>query len=260
MSSCGTLITSNDYMQDWKAHHQMQYLQHIVKLEALPSPLPLAIAVANPPASSAVINALGRHTGVKHVALEFIRSLLSTIPRNGMEEDEDISMGDLESNEWEDQVQTGFIGDTMRFVDSTGIFPVVGMLSQDLQLLSAQIYPATPGKPPTGFTFTVLEGFWLDALECKTAAMNFLSKLRRLTNCVFPLSVPDVYPAFMRCSHQYRNLKNLFKLYRPQVVTDGNFKLDNLKMRNPNDDVRLSDGEMFCVGSVSYEEHLRDHA
>ncbi|KAJ7820655.1 hypothetical protein B0H14DRAFT_3735432, partial [Mycena olivaceomarginata] len=109
----------------------------------------------------------------------------------------------------------------------------------------------------------------------------------------------DVYPAFMRCSRQYRNLKNLLraglahdqnrarapgdlglfcvtcpqiginvtsdefvalsdpKLYRPQVVTDGNFKLDNLKMRNPNDDVRLSDGEMFCVGSVSYEEHLR---
>ncbi|KAJ7719074.1 hypothetical protein B0H14DRAFT_3629631, partial [Mycena olivaceomarginata] len=228
-------------------------------------------------------------------------------------EDEDISMGELESNEWEDQVRTGFIGDRMRFVDSTGIFSRCvrwcccpqndgGMLSQDLQLLSARIYPATPGKPSTGFTFTVLEGFWLDALECKTAAMNFLSKLRRLTNHVFPLSVPNVYPAFMRCSRQYRNLKNLLraglahdqnrarapgdlglfcvtcpqigincsfpwvissteiptsKLYRPQVVTDGNFKLDNLKMRNPNDDVRLSDGEMFCVGSVSYEEHLR---
>ncbi|KAJ7828821.1 hypothetical protein B0H14DRAFT_2366888 [Mycena olivaceomarginata] len=227
-------------------------------------------------------------------------------------------MGDLESNEWEDEVRTGFIGDRMRFVDTTGIFSHRvrwcccpqndgGMLSQDLQLLSARIYPATPGKPSTGFTFTVLEGFWLDAFECKTAAMNFLSKLRRLTNRVFPLSVPDVYPAFMRCSRQYRNLKNLmraglahdqsrarapgdlglFCVTCPQIginvtsdeffcldvhshgsfhplksqpvnfVTHGNFKLDNLKMRNPNDDVRLSDGEMFCVGSVSYEEHLR---
>jgi hypothetical protein len=46
-------------------------------------------------------------------------------------------------------------------------------------------------------------------------------------------------------------------LYRPQAVVDGNFKLDNLKMRNPGDDVRLSDGEMFCVGSVLYDEHVR---
>ena len=28
-------------------------------------------------------------------------------------------------------------------------------------------------------------------------------------------------------------------------------------MRNPGDDVRLSDGEMFCVGSVLYDEHVR---
>jgi hypothetical protein len=47
------------------------------------------------------------------------------------------------------------------------------------------------------------------------------------------------------------------KLYRPQVVADGSFKLDNLKIRNPEDDVRLADGEMFCVGSVQYEEHVR---
>lgn len=47
------------------------------------------------------------------------------------------------------------------------------------------------------------------------------------------------------------------KIYRPQIVADGNFKLDNLKMRNPQDDVRLSDGEMFCVGSVLYDEHVR---
>ncbi|KAJ7833450.1 hypothetical protein B0H14DRAFT_3142595 [Mycena olivaceomarginata] len=341
--------TSNDYMQDWKAHHRMQYLQHIVKLEALPSPFPLCNRCCESPglfrcdqctgqahwceACCLAVHQIspfhhpkkwnGRY--FKKVDLDKLGltiffghggdpcPMLSTYTATHTSqtpEDEDISMGDLESNEWEDQVRTGFIGDRMRFVDSTGIFSRRvrwcccpqndgGMLSQDLQLLSARIYPATPGKPSTGFTFTVLEGFWLDALECKTAAMNFLSKLRRLTNRVFPLSVPDVYPAFMRCSRQYCNLKNLLraglahdqnrarapgdlglfcvtcpqiginvtsdefvassdpKLYRPQVVTDGNFKLDNLKMRNPNDDVRLSDGEMFCVGSVSYEEHLR---
>ncbi|KAJ6563254.1 hypothetical protein B0H10DRAFT_1966176 [Mycena sp. CBHHK59/15] len=43
----------------------------------------------------------------------------------------------------------------------------------------------------------------------------------------------------------------------PQIVVDGNFKLENLKMRNPEDDVRLSDGQMFFVGSVLYDEHVR---
>ncbi|KAJ6623813.1 hypothetical protein B0H10DRAFT_1785558, partial [Mycena sp. CBHHK59/15] len=40
-------------------------------------------------------------------------------------------------------------------------------------------------------------------------------------------------------------------------MVDGNFKLENLKMRNPEDDVRLSDGQMFFVGSVLYDEHVR---
>ncbi|KAJ6543299.1 hypothetical protein B0H10DRAFT_1854422, partial [Mycena sp. CBHHK59/15] len=39
------------------------------------------------------------------------------------------------------------------------------------------------------------------------------------------------------------------------IVVDGNFKLENLKMRNPEDDVHLSDGQMFFVGSVLYDEH-----
>ncbi|KAJ7847905.1 hypothetical protein B0H14DRAFT_2280389, partial [Mycena olivaceomarginata] len=124
-------------------------------------------------------------------------------------------------------------------------------------------------------------------------------KLRRLTDPIFPLSTPNVYAAFMRCSRQWRNLANLRragmvhdqtrkrspgdlalfcvscpqpgrnvsieevktatnpKLYRPQVVADGNFKLDNLKMRNPQDDVRLADGEMFSVESTRYDEHVR---
>ncbi|KAJ7929798.1 hypothetical protein B0H13DRAFT_1595925 [Mycena leptocephala] len=201
----------------------------------------------------------------------------------------------------------------MRFVYVTGIFvrrvrwcccpdQDGNLVSPNLQLLDAWIYPATSDKPSTAFTFNVLEEFALDSLECKTATLTFLSKLRRMTNPIFPLPhrmVWNVYPAFMRCSRQYRNLKNLLragfahdseharrsgdlalfcvicpqigknvsveemeasnnpKLYRPQVVTDGNFKLDNLKVRNPNDDVRLSDGEMFFVGSRLYDEHVR---
>ncbi|KAJ7096179.1 hypothetical protein C8R44DRAFT_835289 [Mycena epipterygia] len=162
-----------------------------------------------------------------------------------------------------------------------------------MQLLEANFYPSTSERPSTAFTFNVLDEFSIDTLECKTAALSFLSKLRRLTDRVFPLSTPNVYAAFMRCSRQWRNLNSLkragvahnltgerhpgdlalfcvscpqpgknvsigeviasrdSKIYRPQIVADGNFKLDNLKMRNPQDDVRLSDGEMFCVGSHS---------
>ncbi|KAJ7453372.1 hypothetical protein B0H11DRAFT_1741449 [Mycena galericulata] len=227
-----------------------------------------------------------------------------------IDEDGDIVMEDPDPNAdgWEDEVQTGFIGDRLRLVHTTGIFSrrvrwcgCMGkdglVMPQDMQLLEAQFYPATSDRPSTAFTFNVLDEFAIDTLECKTAALSFLSKLRRLTNPVFPLSTPNVYAAFIRCSRQWRNLtalkragvlhtqnrgrcagdlalfcvtcpqpgKNVSidevkassdpKLYRPQIVVDGNFKLDNLKMRNPGDDVRLSDGEMFCVGSIQYDEH-----
>ncbi|KAK6988503.1 hypothetical protein R3P38DRAFT_3332031 [Favolaschia claudopus] len=224
--------------------------------------------------------------------------------------DNDNAIEDDGDEAWEDEIQTGFIGDRLRFVHTTGIFVRrVGWcccsdeggdtLPHDLQLLDAKMYPASSNKPSTAFTFNVLDDFALDSLECKTAALTFLTKLRRMTNSAFPLSTPNVYAAFMRCSRQFRNLKNMLRgglahepdrtrapgdlamfcvmcpqirknvsleeyekaddrtLYGPQVVTDGNFKLDNLKMRNPQDDVRLSDGQMFCVKSAPYEDHLR---
>ncbi|KAJ7177717.1 hypothetical protein C8R46DRAFT_888663 [Mycena filopes] len=222
-------------------------------------------------------------------------------------DDGDVNM---DSQEWEDETYTGFIGDRMRFVDTRGIFTrrvrwcccvddSGHSLRPDLQLLDCRMYPATSDRPSTAFTFNVLDEFAVDTLECKTAALTFLSKLCRMTNPVFPSATPDVYAAFMRCSRQYRNVRNRARaglvhepdclrepgdlglfcvtcpqvginvsaaevevsetptLYRPQLVADGNFKLDNLKMRNPNDDIRLSDGEMFFVASGPYEEHVR---
>ncbi|KAJ6619128.1 hypothetical protein B0H10DRAFT_1672824, partial [Mycena sp. CBHHK59/15] len=61
-------------------------------------------------------------------------------------------------------------------------------LAPDIQLIDSHFYPATSDKPSTAFTFNVLDEFVIDALECKTAVMSFLSKLRRLTDRVFPLS------------------------------------------------------------------------
>jgi hypothetical protein len=45
-------------------------------------------------------------------------------------------------------------------------------------------------------------------------------------------------------------------LYRPQLVVDGNMKLVHLIMKRPEDDVSLSDGELFMVKQAPYAEHL----
>jgi hypothetical protein len=45
-------------------------------------------------------------------------------------------------------------------------------------------------------------------------------------------------------------------LYRPQLAVDGNMKLVHLKMRCPEDDVSLSDGDLFVVTRAPYAEHL----
>ncbi|KAG1843030.1 hypothetical protein F4604DRAFT_1517518, partial [Suillus subluteus] len=52
------------------------------------------------------------------------------------------------------------------------------------------MFPASTSRPRTAFTFDVLDHFLIDALECKTSAMSFFQKLRRLTNNAFPDSVP----------------------------------------------------------------------
>jgi CxC2 like cysteine cluster associated with KDZ transposases len=123
------------------------------------------------------------------------------VPLHTPDRDGDIDMEDLNDMAWVDEDRPAFVGDRMRIVDTTGIFsrrvrwcccpdedgnPV----PFDLQLLDAEIYPATSDRPSTAFTFNVLDEFAMDALECKTAALTFLSKLRRLTDPVFPLATP----------------------------------------------------------------------
>ena len=58
--------------------------------------------------------------------------------------------------------------------------------SKDIQLLKERLFPASVHRPSTAFTFQVLDYFHIDAVECKTSAMNFYSKLKRLTNYTFP--------------------------------------------------------------------------
>ena len=45
--------------------------------------------------------------------------------------------------------------------------------------------------------------------------------------------------------------------YRRILVMDGNFTAEHMKMRNPDDDVELTDGHRFMVGEKPYKEHLK---
>jgi hypothetical protein len=82
-------------------------------------------------------------------------------------------------------------------VDKTGVHSLVikecrcaGALNYHLQLFEMGLFPSSFARPRTAFTFAVLDDFLLDNLECGTSAMNYYSKLRRLTSSVLPMSVP----------------------------------------------------------------------
>ncbi|KAI1785137.1 hypothetical protein LXA43DRAFT_900433 [Ganoderma leucocontextum] len=170
----------------------------------------------------------------------------------------------------------------------------------DIQLLDLGYYPASVHQPKTVFTTRLLDDFLLSNKECKTAARNYYTKLRRTTNPTFPHMVPDRYKELLRVSRQWRNQqmrKNAGFAHRqdaigpgdlavrcpacPQpdvnlpvdwknddkqwkytrsIVLDGNFSAQHRKMRKPEDDVALADGHAFMVTDAPYKEHLKTAA
>jgi hypothetical protein len=85
----------------------------------------------------------------------------------------------------------------MTIVDKSGVHSLSiwycwcpGAIGKDMQLFKAGLFLASFTKPKTAFTFSVLDDFLLDNLECGTSAMNYYSKIRRLTSSIFPLMVP----------------------------------------------------------------------
>lgn len=58
--------------------------------------------------------------------------------------------------------------------------------------------------------------------------------------------------------HDTKYLSNVLYRWRfmRSLVVDGNFKADHLIMKNPNDDVRLMDGEGYFVNQMPYQHHL----
>ncbi|KAI6041138.1 hypothetical protein EDC04DRAFT_2601888 [Pisolithus marmoratus] len=159
-----------------------------------------------------------------------------------------------------------------------------------------RLFPASISKPKTAFTFSVLDHFLIDALECKTSAMSFYQKLKRFTNNALPER--DRYRELMRVSWLWRDLKHRkwfgfghdmeqdpgdggLALFCPacpqpgvnlpadwkvhydrdtimrQCVIDGNFTAQHMKMNKPELDVALSDGEGYMVAEAPYQSHLK---
>jgi CxC2 like cysteine cluster associated with KDZ transposases len=82
-------------------------------------------------------------------------------------------------------------------VHSSGIFyhhvcwcGCVGASPPHLQLFKRGLFPASLAAPKTAFTFDVLDHFYMDSMECKTAAMSFCQKLQCFTDNALPGRVP----------------------------------------------------------------------
>ena len=74
-------------------------------------------------------------------------------------------------------------------------------VDRDEQLIHSGLFPSSYKQIETAFTFSVLDDFLADNLECKTTAQQYYSKLQSITNHMFPGSVPV-------CSHFFS--KQLF--------------------------------------------------
>ncbi|KAH8985052.1 hypothetical protein EDB86DRAFT_2810433 [Lactarius hatsudake] len=100
-------------------------------------------------------------------------------------------------------------------VNQTGVFEMEVLFcvcpnagTNDEQLLQAGIFPSTFRHIETAFTFSVLDDFLANNLECKTTAQQYYSKLQSITNRMFPDNVPNLYKQLLRASRQWHDLKN----------------------------------------------------
>ncbi|KAN0131064.1 hypothetical protein V8E53_011197 [Lactarius tabidus] len=164
------------------------------------------------------------------------------------------------------------------------------------QLFNAGLFPSSFKQIETVFTFTVLDDFLADNLECKTTAQQYYSKLQSITNRMFPDSVPNLYKQLLRASRQWRDIWNrmnsgfghegglsedgtmaIFCPACPQpgvnlpddwrtrytptqlirtFIMDGNFSAEHMKCRSGEQDTPLSSGMAFMTSPDPYIKHL----
>ena len=102
-------------------------------------------------------------------------------------EDDDVSV-------WDDEE---ILEDVITVVHATGVYKrcvrwctCTTAPPRHIQFMRMWLYPSTVKRPQTAFTFSLLDHFYIDSMECKTSANNFFNKLRRLTSNAFPHSIP----------------------------------------------------------------------
>jgi CxC2 like cysteine cluster associated with KDZ transposases len=91
----------------------------------------------------------------------------------------------------------------LTLVNQTGVFDMEVLFcicpnagDRDEQLLKAGLLSSSFKQIETAFTFSVLDDFLADNLECKTTAQQYYSKLQSITNRMFPDHVPVCYNDF----------------------------------------------------------------
>ncbi|KZV60085.1 hypothetical protein PENSPDRAFT_541778, partial [Peniophora sp. CONT] len=82
-------------------------------------------------------------------------------------------------------------------------------LSDDLQLLSHGLYPASRDRPSTAFHMRSMDTTLIDHLECRTSNEAGWKKLCRLTVPENPKETPNRYPVMLRVIREYRAIVQL---------------------------------------------------
>ncbi|KAG1794022.1 hypothetical protein EV424DRAFT_1548130 [Suillus variegatus] len=135
-----------------------------------------------------------------------------------------------------------------------------GATAADIQLFKMGLFPASFLEPKTAFTFDVLNDFLLVNLECGTSAMNYYSKLRRMTMTVFPHLVPDWYQELMRVARQWRKLKLLKRngfSHEEKEAKPGDLALFCPACPQPGINITLPAGEPMENLNVNKESDLQ---
>ncbi|KAF8263365.1 hypothetical protein EI94DRAFT_1704047, partial [Lactarius quietus] len=158
---------------------------------------------------------------------------------------------------------------------------------KDKQLFQSGMFPSSFKQIETAFTFSALEYFLTDNLECKTMAQQYFLKLQGITNQMFPHTVPNLYRQLLRASRQWRDLRNRMQsgrghqdddgidgsmaIFCPACPQPGINLPDDWKIRyneysfmilmtiSGDNDVPLSPRMVFMANPEAYKTHLKSY-